>query len=191
VPHRPLSSGEQRLQKNISPYVSFDTVLKWPACLLLPNNKMKHAMKQSLSIMVTLLLLCSVVSAQTGLKTETKMKILIHVTIGPENPTRASLAFLVARTAIEEGHTVSMFLAGDAVQLIRDNVLDNLTGLGTGKLREHFDAIVKGGGKIYLSGNSSKARGVVDTDLKDKHAEFALPNVLVKLLTDSERSLVY
>ncbi len=75
--------------------------------------------------------------------TNTKMKILIHVTIGPENPTKAALAFLVARTAIEEGHTVTMFLAGDAVQLIRDNVLDNLAGLGTGKLRDHFDAIVK------------------------------------------------
>lgn len=124
-------------------------------------------------------------------QTNTKMRILIHVTIGPENPTKAALAFLVARTAIEEGHTVTMFLAGDAVQLIRDNVLDNLTGLGTGKLREHFDAIVKGGGKFYLSGNSSKARGVTDADIKDKHAEFALPNVLVKLLVENDRSLTY
>ena len=120
-----------------------------------------------------------------------KMKILIHVTTGTENPTKAALSFLVAKTAMEEGHTVSLFLAGDAVQLIRDNVLDNLTGLGTGKLREHFDALVKGGAKFYLSGNSSKARGVTDADIKGKSAEFALPNVLVKLLVDSDRSLTY
>ncbi len=124
-------------------------------------------------------------------KTDAKMKILIHVTIGPENPTKATLAFLVAKTSIEEGHTVTLFLAGDAVQLIRDNVLDNLAGLGTGKLREHFDQIIKGGGKFYLSANSSKARGVTDADIKDKHAEFALPNVLVKLLIDSDRALTY
>ena len=43
-------------------------------------------------------------------------KILVHVTNGPENPTRAALAFLVAKSAIDEGHSVSMFLAGDAVQ---------------------------------------------------------------------------
>ncbi len=55
-------------------------------------------------------------------------KILVHVTHGPEHPTRAALAFLVAKTAIDEGHSVSMFLAGDAVQLIRDAVLDNLVG---------------------------------------------------------------
>ena len=79
------------------------------------------------------------------------MKIFIHVTHGPEHPTRAALAFLIAKTAIEEGHKVSLFLAGDAVQLMRDAVLDNLTGLGTGKLREHYDAIVKGGvNSIFL-----------------------------------------
>jgi predicted peroxiredoxin len=128
---------------------------------------------------------------QTTIKTETKMKILIHVTTGPENPTKAALAFLVARTAIEEGNTVTLFLAGDAVQLIRDNVLDNLSGLGTGKLREHFDAIVKAGGKFYLSGNSSKARGVTDADIKGKPVEFALPNVLVKLLIENDKSLTY
>ena len=31
---------------------------------------------------------------------------------------------------------MSIFLAGDAVQLMRDSVLDDLVGLGTGKLRE-------------------------------------------------------
>ena len=132
------------------------------------------------------------VCMQTAMAQNTnKMKILIHVTTGPENPTKAALSFLVAKTAMEEGHTVSLFLAGDAVQLIRDNVLDNLSGLGTGKLREHFDALVKGGAKFYLSGNSSKARGVTDADIKGKPAEFALPNVLVKLLVDNDKSLTY
>lgn len=37
-------------------------------------------------------------------------KILVHVTNGPENPTRAALAFLVGKSAIEEGHSVSLFL---------------------------------------------------------------------------------
>jgi predicted peroxiredoxin len=129
--------------------------------------------------------------AQMGAKAESKMKILIHLTTGPENPTRAALAFLVAKTAMEEGYTVSLFLAGDAVQLIRDNVLDNLSGLGTGKLREHFDAIVKGGGKFYLSGGSSKARGVTDADIKNKPAEFALPDVLVRLIVENERVVTY
>ena len=87
-------------------------------------------------------------------------KILVHVTHGPEHPTRAALAFFMARNAIDDGHTVALFLAGDAVQLLRDAVLDNLVGLGTGRLREHYDAIAAGGGRFYLSVMSSDARGL-------------------------------
>jgi len=122
---------------------------------------------------------------------QTKARILIHVTHGPEQPTRAALAFLVARTAIDEGHAVTLFLAGDAVQLIRDPVLDNLVGLGTGKLRELYDGIVKGGGRFYLSGMSSSARGVSAADLKGKPAEFAQPAVLVRLSLEHDRLFTY
>ncbi|MDO8543047.1 MAG: DsrE family protein [Opitutaceae bacterium] len=120
-----------------------------------------------------------------------KAKILVHLAQGPENPTRAALAFLVAKTALAEGHHVSLFLAGDAVQLVRDPVLDNLAGLGTGKLREHFDAIVKAGGRFYLSGGSSKARGVTEADLKGKAAEFATPEVLLHLSLGHDRMFTY
>ena len=48
------------------------------------------------------------------------------------------LAFLLARTATEEGHRVEVFLSGDGVQLVRDIIIDNLVGLGTGKLEEHM-----------------------------------------------------
>lgn len=119
------------------------------------------------------------------------MNILIHVTTGPENPSKAALAFLVARTAVEEGHKVSVFLAADGVQLFRNDVLDNLSGLGTGKLREHFDVLLKGGVRFYLSGMSGKARGVTDADLKGKNAEFAMPKVLLELSIASDKMFVY
>lgn len=117
--------------------------------------------------------------------------ILVHVTHGPEHPTRAALGFLVAKTALDEGHEVTMFLAGDAVQLIRDAVLDNLAGLGTGKLRESFDAIASGGGRIYLSGMSGKARGVTEADLEGKPAEFAMPTKLLALSLEADRMFTY
>ena len=123
--------------------------------------------------------------------TVTKPKILVHLTSGPENPTKAALAFLVARTAIEQGHGVSLFLAGDAVQLMRDPTLDNVAGLGTGKLREHFDIITKGGGRFYLSGMSSSARGVTAAELQGKPAELAPPATLLKLALEHERMFTY
>lgn len=117
--------------------------------------------------------------------------LLVHITCGPEAPTRAALGLLVARAAVEAGHEVSVFLAGDGVQLIREPVLDSLHGLGTGSLRESFDAVVSGGGRFFVSGMSSKARGVSAADLEGKPAEMAMPDRLVQLAFDSDRTLTY
>ena len=117
--------------------------------------------------------------------------LLVHLTTGPENPTKAALAFLVAKMAIEEGHEVSLFLAGDSVQLLRDGVLDSLVGLGTGSLRESYDAVVAGGARIYASGLSSKARGLGEPDLDGKPVELVMPTKLVQLAFESDRTLTY
>lgn len=118
-------------------------------------------------------------------------KILVHITQGPENPTRAALGFLVARAALEEGHSVALFVAGDAVQLLREPVIDTLVGLGTGRLREHFDVLLAGGARFYLSGLSAKSRGLSEADLSGKPAEFAMPNVLVRLALEHDRVFTY
>jgi predicted peroxiredoxin len=114
-------------------------------------------------------------------------KILIHVTHGPEHPTRAALGFLVGKAAVAAGHEVSFFLAGDAVQLLREAVLDNLVGLGTGSLRDSYDAVLAGGGRFYVSGMSSKARGFEP----DGIAEAAMPDRLVELALEHDRVLTY
>ncbi|WP_083732932.1 DsrE family protein [Spirosoma montaniterrae] len=121
----------------------------------------------------------------------TKMKFLVHITCGPADPTRAALGFLVAKTALSEGHTVTLFLAGDAAVLLRDAELDKVEGLGTGKLREHYDALAKGGVRFFVSGMSAKARGITDADIAGKPAEFAMPTKLVQLAADSDRLFTY
>ena len=119
------------------------------------------------------------------------MKMLVHITCGPTDPTRAALGFLVAKTALAEGHAVTLFLAGDAATLLRNAELDKVEGVGTGKLREHYEAIVKAGGRFYVSGMSAKARGVTDADLQGKPAEFAMPTVLVQLAAENDRIFTY
>ena len=118
-------------------------------------------------------------------------KILFQLTRGPEDPTRAALVFLLGKAAVEAGHDVSVFLAGDAVQLLREPTLDALTGLGTGSLRESYDAIAAGGGRFYLSRMSSNARGVSEDDLAGKPAEMVMPQRLVALVFEHDRVLTY
>ena len=114
-------------------------------------------------------------------------KLLIHLTRGPEDPTRAALGFLVGKAAVDDGHEVSLFLAADAVQLLREPVLDTLVGLGTGSLRESYDGLVAGGARFYVSGMSSKARGFEP----DGVAEAALPHRLVQLVLEHDRVITY
>ena len=118
-------------------------------------------------------------------------KLLVHLTTGPEGPTKAALAFLVAKAAVDEGHEVTLFLAGDSVQLLRDDVLDSLVGLGTGNLRESYDAVVASGARMYASGMSSKSRGLGEGDLNGKPVELAMPSKLVQLTLESDRVLTY
>ena len=148
-------------------------------------------MKSLLTILILASCATATLGQNSGSSTTERKKILVHVTTGIENPTRAALAFLVAKTALEEGHEVNLFLAGDGVKLLQDSVLNSLSGIGTGKLREHYDAIVKTKGKFYLSGNSSKARGLTERDIQGKPAEFALPTVLLRLSLDSDRMFTY
>ncbi len=117
--------------------------------------------------------------------------ILIHITHGPEHPTRAALGFHVAKAAIDEGHSVTLFLAGDGVQLMRDGAIDHLVGLGTGKLRQLYDAVLASGETIYLSGSSSKARGLTEKELEGKPYSFAYPDELVRLSLEHDRMFVY
>ena len=118
-------------------------------------------------------------------------KFLIHIHTGPENPTKAALGFLVAATALREGHQVDLFLAGDGVSLLGPDALQSLEGKGTGKLSAHLEAIIAGGGKLYLSGMSAKARGFDETILKDRPAEFAMPDVLIRLAAEADVTLTY
>lgn len=118
-------------------------------------------------------------------------KILVNITHGPEHPTRAALGFHVAKAAIDEGHSVTLFLAGDGVQLMRDGAIDHLSGLGTGNLRELYDVVVSGGVKIYLTEMYSKSRGLLKEELEGKLYVFAYPKKLVQLVVEHDCLFTY
>ncbi len=118
-------------------------------------------------------------------------KLLIHLVTGPENPTRAALAFLVARTAAAAGHEVTLFLAGDGVAYLRDPTMDAAHGIGTGSMREHWAALAEAGARVYASGMSSKARGVGPDAVGDKAVELVPPDRLVELIMEADRVVTY
>lgn len=119
-------------------------------------------------------------------------KILIHITVGPSDPTKAALAFLVAKTVASEGHQLALFVAGDGVHLITREIAEQTEGLGTGKLAEHLDALnALDGIEIYYSGMSAKARDIAPEHMVLRNAQSAMPTKLVALTEECDRVLCY
>ena len=83
---------------------------------------------------------------------------LIHIHTGHADPNKATLGLLVALAAKDEGHDVTVFLAGDGVHLLAPANRD-LEGEGTGVIGAHLDRHAEAGTPFLVSGKSAKARG--------------------------------
>lgn len=63
-------------------------------------------------------------------------RLLLISTHGSEDPTRAGLAFFLAKGAVEAGHKPEIVLAGDAAVLARRPVADAIVPVGIPPLKE-------------------------------------------------------
>ena len=64
------------------------------------------------------------------------MKFLYIASHGSEDPTRASLPFLMAKGAKEAGHEIEIALMGDSVVLFNEGMASNVQGVGIPPLKE-------------------------------------------------------
>jgi predicted peroxiredoxin len=64
------------------------------------------------------------------------MKILIKSAWGSDDPTKAAFAFLHANAFAEAGHEVHVFLLGEAVNLMKDEMIASVTPVGWPPLLE-------------------------------------------------------
>lgn len=117
-------------------------------------------------------------------------KVLVEIYAGPDDPTKATLGFVIAATALQAGHDVDLFLVGDGTYLITDGPLANVKGVGIGGLQDYFPALSKGA-HIFVCALSAKARGIGGDDIAGKSAEFATPDKLVQLAVDADVVLSY
>ena len=118
-------------------------------------------------------------------------KVYVNIHSGPELKNKATLGLLVAVTAQKKGHEVKVFLAADGVHLMNCKEKGEVVGQGTGDVKEHLDHLKETNTKIYVSGMSAKARGYDESLLDGFNAEFAMPDKLLALSTESDTVLCY
>ena len=77
------------------------------------------------------------------------------------------------------------------LSLVRQTVLDNLVGLVTGSLKDHFKVLHNANVEIYVSAIVCEIRGVTQKDLDINKCKKVLPKTLLKLSLESDRTFVY
>ena len=117
--------------------------------------------------------------------------VLVHIYSGLESKNKITLGLLVALTAEKNDHKVTLFLAGDGVQILNCKKADEIVGKGTGDLYEHLQNLKSSKITIYVSGMSAKSRGYDEKLLDGYTAEFVMPDVLVEESIKADSVLCY
>ena len=117
--------------------------------------------------------------------------VLIHIYSGLESKNKITLGLLVALTAEKNDHKVTLFLAGDGVNILNCKKAGEIVGQGTGDLYEHLENLKNSKVTIYVSGLSAKSRGYDEKLLEGYNAEFAIPDVLVDESIKADSILCY
>jgi predicted peroxiredoxin len=69
---------------------------------------------------------------------------------GSEDPTKATLPFLMANAALDTGYETAILLIGDAVVLMNSTVADNVQGVGFPPLKELMAKVFAAKVPIYI-----------------------------------------
>ena len=117
--------------------------------------------------------------------------VLVNIYSGLESKNKITLGLLVALTAEKNDHKVTLFLAGDGVQILNCKKAGEIVGQGTGDLYEHLQNLKSSKITIYVSGMSAKSRGYDEKLLDGYTAEFVMPDVLVEESIKADSVLCY
>jgi predicted peroxiredoxin len=126
-------------------------------------------------------------AAATAEEPKKPLKIMFKSAWGSDDPTKAAFAFLHGNALAEAGHSVQIFLLGEATSLMRVSVAHAVVPVGWPPL---FDALTKATAnkiQIYACGACSRARGVNEADLTQWGAKFGNPTIFISLVEWADR----
>jgi predicted peroxiredoxin len=115
------------------------------------------------------------------------LNIMMKSAWGSDDPTKAAFPFLHGLALSEAGHSVQIFLLGEAVSVMRKPLAAAITPVGWPPLAETMDKVVARHIQIYACGSCCRARGVTESDLNHWGAKFGSPTIFVSLVEWADR----
>lgn len=88
------------------------------------------------------------------------MKFIIAVTSGTDDPTRATLGMIAAKVAKDQGHDVTIWLQGEAVNIANAQVYDKIVGHNMPPMKAIVEALVGAGVPFWVCEACGKGRNV-------------------------------
>lgn len=109
---------------------------------------------------------------------------------GTDDPTMATLPFMAAKTAKEQGHDVVLWLWNEAVTLGRKGVADHVTGVNLTPLKELLAAVQASGVLIWVCGACAVARQIGGADLVAGASIKGMPDY-IKAVAERDRNVAF
>jgi predicted peroxiredoxin len=105
-------------------------------------------------------------------------RFLISGSRGTDDPTLATLPFMAAKTAKEQGHDVVLWLWSEAVTLSRKGTADHVVGVNLTPLKDLLTAVQAAKIPLWVCGACAVARQVKETDLVEGATIKGMPDYI-------------
>ena len=115
------------------------------------------------------------------------LNIMMKSAWGSDDPNKAAFPFLHGLALSEAGHSVQIFLLGEAVSLMRSSVAAAVVPVGWPPLGQTMKKVVDRKVQIFACAACSRSRSVTQKDLDQWGAKFGNPAIFVSLVEWADR----
>jgi uncharacterized protein involved in oxidation of intracellular sulfur len=109
---------------------------------------------------------------------------------GTDDPTMATLPFMAAKVAKEQGHDVVLWLWNEAVTLGRKGTAEHVVGVNLTPLKELLAAVQAAGVPIWVCGACAVARQINAADLVSGASIKGMPDY-IQAVAERERNVAF
>lgn len=109
---------------------------------------------------------------------------------GTDDPTMATMAFIAAKAAKDQGHQVVIWLQGEGVVLARKGVMDSVQGIGLPALKVVANDLQVSKMPIWVCSACAIARQLGESDLDVGMVMKNMPDY-VQAVAESDRNLSF
>lgn len=116
--------------------------------------------------------------------------LIISGSRGTDDPTMATLPFMAAKTAKEQGHDVVLWLWNEAVILGRKGTADHVTGVNLTPLKDLLAAVQAANIPIWVCGACAVARQIGEKDVVAGATIKGMPDY-IKAVVDRDKTVSF